>query len=62
MIPLDAVIRIRNVPFRVVGVLVPKGQSGQGQDQDDIVMIPYTTMQKRLMRITFAAKHRRVRP
>jgi putative ABC transport system permease protein len=51
--PLDAVIRIRNVPFRVVGVLVPKGQSGQGQDQDDVVMIPYTTMQKRLMRITF---------
>ena len=51
--PLEAVIRIRNVPFRVVGVLVPKGQSGQGQDQDDVVMIPYTTMQKRLMRITF---------
>jgi putative ABC transport system permease protein len=51
--PLDALIRIRNVPFRVIGVLAPKGQSGQGQDQDDIVMIPYTTMQKRLMRITF---------
>jgi len=51
--PLEALIRIRNVPFRVVGVLVPKGQSGQGQDQDDVVMIPYTTMQKRLMRITF---------
>jgi putative ABC transport system permease protein len=47
---LDAVIRIRNIPFRVVGVLVPKGQTGQGTDQDDTVMIPYTTMQKRLMR------------
>jgi len=50
---LDAVIRIRNIPFRVVGVLVPKGQTGQGTDQDDTVMIPYTTMQKRLMRITW---------
>ncbi len=51
--PIDAVIRIRNIPFRIVGVLAGKGQTGQGQDQDDTVMIPYTTMQKRLMRITF---------
>jgi putative ABC transport system permease protein len=51
--PIDAVIRIRNIPFRIVGVLVGKGQTGQGQDQDDTVMIPYTTMQKRLMRITW---------
>ncbi len=51
--PIDQVIRIRNIPFRVVGVLVGKGQTGQGQDQDDTVMIPYTTMQKRLMRITY---------
>ncbi|MGH7887379.1 MAG: ABC transporter permease, partial [Candidatus Binatia bacterium] len=51
--PLDAVIRIRNIPFRIVGTLVAKGQTGQGTDQDDTVMIPYTTMQKRLMRITW---------
>ncbi|HKY08735.1 MAG TPA: ABC transporter permease [Candidatus Binatia bacterium] len=51
--PIDSVVRIRNIPFRVVGVLAPKGQSGQGTDQDDTVMVPYTTMQKRLMRITF---------
>jgi putative ABC transport system permease protein len=51
--PLDAVIRIRNIPFRVVGILGAKGQTGQGTDQDDTVMIPYTTMQKRLMRITW---------
>ena len=51
--PIDAVVRIRNIPFRVVGVLAPKGQTGQGTDQDDTVMIPYTTMQKRLMRITW---------
>jgi putative ABC transport system permease protein len=50
--PMEAVIRIRNIPFRVVGVLAPKGQSSQGSDQDDTVIIPYTTMQKRLMRIT----------
>ncbi|HEY2921475.1 MAG TPA: ABC transporter permease [Candidatus Binatia bacterium] len=51
--PIDAVIRIRNIPFRVVGLLAPKGQTGQGTDQDDTLMIPYTTMQKRLMRITW---------
>jgi len=50
--PIDAVIRIRKIPFRVVGLLSAKGQTGQGTDQDDVVMIPYTTMQKRVMRIT----------
>jgi len=51
--PIDAVIRIRNIPFRIVGVLAPKGQTSQGTDQDDTILIPYTTMQKRLMRITW---------
>jgi putative ABC transport system permease protein len=51
--PIDAVIRIRNIPFRVIGLLGAKGQSGQGTDQDDTIMIPYTTMQKRLLRITW---------
>jgi putative ABC transport system permease protein len=51
--PIDALIRIRNIPFRVVGVLAPKGQTGQGTDQDDTVIIPYSTMQKRVMRITW---------
>ena len=50
---LDAVIRVRNIPFRVVGVLAGKGQSSQGADQDDVVMIPYTTMQKRVLSITY---------
>jgi putative ABC transport system permease protein len=50
--PLESVIRIRNIPFRVVGVLGTKGQSSQGADQDDTVLIPYTTMRTRLMRIT----------
>jgi putative ABC transport system permease protein len=51
--PIDMVIRIRNIPFRVVGLLAPKGQTGQGTDQDDTLLIPYTTMQKRLMRTTW---------
>jgi len=38
--PIDSVIRIRNIPFRVVGLLVGKGQTGHGQDQDDTVMVP----------------------
>jgi putative ABC transport system permease protein len=51
--PIDAVIRVRNIPFRIVGILQGKGQTGQGIDQDDTIMVPYTTMQKRIMRITW---------
>ena len=51
--PTDEVIRIRNIPFRIVGVLARKGQTGQGAEHDDTIMIPYTTMQKRLLRITW---------
>ena len=51
--PIDAVIRIRNIPFRIVGILEAKGQTGHGTDQDDTIMVPYTTMQKRIMRITW---------
>ena len=47
--PLGKVIRIKNVPFIVGGVLVPKGLSLQGQDQDDIVIIPYTSAMKRVL-------------
>ncbi|MBI2540160.1 MAG: ABC transporter permease [Deltaproteobacteria bacterium] len=49
--PIDGVIRIKKIPFRVIGILGAKGQTGQGTDQDDVVMIPYTTMQKRIMGI-----------
>jgi putative ABC transport system permease protein len=41
-------IRLRNVPFTVVGVLARKGQTATGTDQDDVILIPYTTMQTRL--------------
>jgi putative ABC transport system permease protein len=50
--PSGAVIRIRNQPFRVVGVLTRKGQAAMGQDQDDAVIVPFTTVQKRLLGVT----------
>ena len=46
--PTGQMIRIRNQPFRVIGVLASKGQSGTGQDQDDIIYAPYTTVMKKL--------------
>jgi putative ABC transport system permease protein len=46
--PLGATILIRNVPFVVVGTLSAKGQSGVGQDQDDTILIPYTSALQRL--------------
>jgi putative ABC transport system permease protein len=51
--PLDAIIRVKKIPFRIIGVLGPKGQTGFGTDQDDTIMIPYTTMQKRILGITY---------
>jgi putative ABC transport system permease protein len=46
--PVGSQIQIRNVPFTVVGVLAEKGQNAGGQDQDDVVLVPYTTAQSRL--------------
>ena len=50
--PIDQVIRIKNVPFRVVGVLIPKGQSTQGSDQDDAVFIPFSTAERKVLGAT----------
>jgi putative ABC transport system permease protein len=50
--PVGDTIRIQNQPFRVIGVLASKGQGQTGQDQDDAVFMPYTTVQKKLLGIT----------
>ena len=51
--PLDQTIRIKNIPFRVIGVLKEKGANIVGDDQDDVVLVPYTTAQKRLQGSAF---------
>lgn len=50
--PVGSIMRINKAPFQVIGVLKSKGQSGGGMDQDDIVFIPLTTAQNRMMGIT----------
>ncbi len=55
MDPIGQTLRIRNLPFRVIGVLATKGQNQVGQDQDDTVIIPYTTAQKKLLSITYVS-------
>jgi putative ABC transport system permease protein len=47
--PVGKIIRIKAVPFTVVGVLAPKGQSPTGQDQDDIIVIPISTAKKKVL-------------
>ena len=51
--PLGQVIRFDKVPFRIVGVLAPKGYNSMGRDQDDITVAPFTTIQKRLLAIPY---------
>jgi len=53
MDPIGQVVRIKKVPFTVIGVLERKGQSPMGQDQDDTVYIPVTTAQKKIFGTTF---------
>jgi len=48
--PVGRIIRVRNLPFEVVGVLEAKGQSAMGPDQDDIIVVPITTAQRSLSR------------
>src|SRR2546426_3847811 len=50
--PVGQVIRISHQPFTVAGVMASKGQSGMGQDQDDVIFVPYTTVLKKLRGIT----------
>jgi len=51
--PVGTIIRIKNMPFEVIGVLGPKGHLPSGRDQDDIVMIPYTTAEQKVIRSAF---------
>jgi putative ABC transport system permease protein len=51
--PVGYSIRIKKLPFLVIGVLKDKGESGMGQDQDDLILAPYTTVQRRLAAIDY---------
>jgi putative ABC transport system permease protein len=50
--PIGKYIRFKNIPFQVVGILEEKGEGSMGNDQDDIVFAPYTSVQKRILAIT----------
>jgi len=51
--PVGQTVRIKDIPFRVVGVLIPKGGQGFGGNQDDVVIVPISTAQRKLMAITY---------
>ncbi|MCD8317643.1 MAG: ABC transporter permease [Paraprevotella sp.] len=51
--PVGKVIRFNTIPFRVVGVLKSKGYNSMGMDQDDLALVPYTTVMKRILAITY---------
>jgi len=51
--PVGQMVRVRELPFRVIGVMARRGQDAQGRDQDDNAMAPFTTVQKKLLAITY---------
>ncbi len=51
--PIGTVIRFNKIPFRIIGVLKAKGYNSMGQDQDAVVLAPYTTIMKRLLAVTY---------
>ncbi len=51
--PIGKVIRFNKIPFTVIGTLEPKGSNSMGQDQDDVVLVPYTTVMKRILAIDY---------
>jgi putative ABC transport system permease protein len=51
--PVGQTIRFNKIPFRVIGVLASKGDNTMGMDQDDLILAPYTTVQKRILAITY---------
>lgn len=54
--PIGQTLRIRNLPFRIIGVLGPKGFSIMGSDQDDVVLIPYTSHMRRVSRRSYISQ------
>lgn len=50
--PIGKVVRFNKIPFRIIGVLKSKGYNSMGMDQDDVILAPYTTIQKRVLAIT----------
>lgn len=50
--PIGQTIRFNNIPFKIIGTIKEKGENGMGQDQDDLILAPYTTVQKRILSIT----------
>jgi putative ABC transport system permease protein len=51
--PTGLVIRFNRIPLKIIGILAEKGQNAFGQDQDDLIIAPYTTVQKRILAITY---------
>lgn len=51
--PIGKLVRVKHVPFRVIGVAAKKGDNAFGQDQDDVIMVPYTTQMRRISGTTF---------
>lgn len=51
--PVGQTIRFNKIPFRIIGVLKSKGDNTMGQDQDDLILTPYTTVMKRILAITY---------
>jgi len=51
--PVGKTIRFNKIPFKIIGVLTVKGENAFGQDQDDIILAPYSTVQKRLLAIPY---------
>ena len=50
--PIGQSVRFKGIPLLIIGVLTEKGENGMGQDQDDLIIAPYTTVQKRILAIT----------
>lgn len=58
--PLNQVIRIKRIPFKIIGILESKGQTPMGQDQDDVIYVPVTAAQKKLFGTAFPGMVRSV--